>query len=61
MMTAERETNKAKAVNLLKCFDELIAVGLAGSQALGVADEFSGLALQAFVARVPPLDRRRAP
>ncbi len=60
MMVAELETIRTKAVNVLKCFDEVVAVGLAGSQALGVADEFSDLDLQAFAARVPPLDRRRA-
>ena len=50
---------RSKAVEVLKCFDELVGVGMAGSQALGLEDEYSDLDLQAFATSMPTLDRRK--
>lgn len=44
----------AKAVELLRQFDQVEAVGLAGSQASGTADRYSDLDLQAVTAREHP-------
>jgi len=50
---------QAKALELLRQFAELKAVGLAGSQASGDADEYSDLDLQAFTAGGHPDPQRR--
>jgi hypothetical protein len=50
----------AKALEILRRFDEVKAVGLAGSQALGEADQYSDVDLQVFtVSDIPDVGRRR--
>ena len=58
-MTPELETLNSEAVQVLKCFEYLVAVGMGGSHALGLADKYSDYDLQVFVTEVPPLDRRK--
>ena len=48
-----------RAIEVLREFQEVIGIGLAGSHVLGVADKYSDVDLQAFVTEIPQLNRRR--
>lgn len=48
-----------RVLQIVQSLNEVIGVGLAGSQALGLADKYSDLDLQVFVTAIPALDRRR--